>query len=210
MAGGCQVSLSAAEKGSAGGTCARCGLWRRPMARNGARRRLAGLRSRSESDIARTPGSEEYRSANPQLRGSTRGKLDFVTINHVIEHVHDPLKLLREIRRLLRPRGELFIDTRTSMQMGTNSMAAIGSPWTLRDTSSYSTAKACSTSSSKRASNTFDTGHGPPRSPKPLFRAGALRPGSTHCLKIRQIPCLPHRAFCSAYVSRFHGAMPNF
>jgi 2-polyprenyl-3-methyl-5-hydroxy-6-metoxy-1,4-benzoquinol methylase len=36
---------------------------------------------------------------------------DAVTLSHVIEHVDDPRALLRECRRLLAPRGTLFIET---------------------------------------------------------------------------------------------------
>jgi len=36
---------------------------------------------------------------------------DYVTISHVIEHVHDPLMLLRDSLALLRPGRGLFIDT---------------------------------------------------------------------------------------------------
>ena len=36
---------------------------------------------------------------------------DFVSISHVIEHVHDPLDLLRNSRALLKSGGTLFIDT---------------------------------------------------------------------------------------------------
>jgi 2-polyprenyl-3-methyl-5-hydroxy-6-metoxy-1,4-benzoquinol methylase len=35
----------------------------------------------------------------------------FVTLSHVIEHVHDPLALLRTAASLLAPGGEIFIDT---------------------------------------------------------------------------------------------------
>jgi 2-polyprenyl-3-methyl-5-hydroxy-6-metoxy-1,4-benzoquinol methylase len=36
---------------------------------------------------------------------------DVITMNHVIEHVHDPLETLRTIRTLLRPGGHLFVET---------------------------------------------------------------------------------------------------
>jgi 2-polyprenyl-3-methyl-5-hydroxy-6-metoxy-1,4-benzoquinol methylase len=36
---------------------------------------------------------------------------DYVTLSHVIEHVHDPIALLRDCFALLRPGGGLFIDT---------------------------------------------------------------------------------------------------
>lgn len=36
---------------------------------------------------------------------------DLVLMNHVIEHVHDPLGTLKEIRRILRPDGQLVVTT---------------------------------------------------------------------------------------------------
>jgi len=36
---------------------------------------------------------------------------DVVTLNHVIEHVYDPIKLLSECRRVLRPEGMLVVTT---------------------------------------------------------------------------------------------------
>ncbi|MBP1152821.1 SAM-dependent methyltransferase [Methylocaldum sp. RMAD-M] len=36
---------------------------------------------------------------------------DVVTMNHVIEHLHDPLAALGEIRRILKPGGMLWIGT---------------------------------------------------------------------------------------------------
>ena len=39
------------------------------------------------------------------------GSFDFVSISHVIEHVHDPLDLLHDSHIMLKPGGTLFIDT---------------------------------------------------------------------------------------------------
>lgn len=38
-------------------------------------------------------------------------RFDFVTLNHVIEHVHDPATVLRQAASLLRPGGEIYIQT---------------------------------------------------------------------------------------------------
>jgi len=34
---------------------------------------------------------------------------DLITLNHVLEHIHDPMKTLREIQRILKPEGTLII-----------------------------------------------------------------------------------------------------
>lgn len=36
---------------------------------------------------------------------------DAITLNHVVEHVHDPIGLLRDIFRLLRPGGVVYVET---------------------------------------------------------------------------------------------------
>lgn len=36
---------------------------------------------------------------------------DIITISHVIEHVHEPVALLRELHRLLKPGGRLWLET---------------------------------------------------------------------------------------------------
>ncbi len=37
--------------------------------------------------------------------------LDVITLNHVIEHVHDPVKVLKTCYALLKPRGQLWLET---------------------------------------------------------------------------------------------------
>jgi len=39
------------------------------------------------------------------------GEIDFVTAIEVVEHVHDPVSVLKQMRRLLRPGGILFLTT---------------------------------------------------------------------------------------------------
>jgi SAM-dependent methyltransferase len=51
----------------------------------------------------REGGPDEY-LAHPQ-------SFDCVTVSHVLEHVHDPRSLLETSLRLLRPGGQLYIDT---------------------------------------------------------------------------------------------------
>jgi SAM-dependent methyltransferase len=43
---------------------------------------------------------------------------DAVVMNHVIEHVHDPVSLLKECRRILRPGGRLIVVTPNAMSLG--------------------------------------------------------------------------------------------
>jgi SAM-dependent methyltransferase len=59
--------------------------------------RHPGLRHRVVGDIANLP----FRS----------GRFDIVTANMVMEHVHDPVSILREIRRVLAPGGVFLFHT---------------------------------------------------------------------------------------------------
>lgn len=50
--------------------------------------------------------------------GLPAGCMDAVTMNHVIEHAHDPVALLSECRRVLRVRGKLVIVTPNAQSLG--------------------------------------------------------------------------------------------
>lgn len=64
--------------------------------------------------IAREKGAElglEIRQGGAEVWADQQGTFDFVSLNHVIEHVHDPLETLRTVFDLLRPGGRLYIQT---------------------------------------------------------------------------------------------------
>ncbi len=52
--------------------------------------------------------------------GFEAGTFDFVTANHLIEHVPDPHELMREIARITRPGGRVLIRTPNSQALGRN------------------------------------------------------------------------------------------
>jgi SAM-dependent methyltransferase len=52
--------------------------------------------------------------------GLSDGSFDVVTLHHVIEHVHDPRAVLREVLRLLRPNGRAVLTTPNWRSYGAN------------------------------------------------------------------------------------------
>ncbi len=61
-------------------------------------------------DIARSQGLRVFQGSVDDLSGF-EAAFDVITLCHVIEHVHDPTRLLRRCRELLKPGGFLWIDT---------------------------------------------------------------------------------------------------
>jgi len=51
---------------------------------------------------------------------------DVITLNHVIEHVHDPIAVLRACHRLLKPGGRLWLETPNVDSLG---LARFGRNW---------------------------------------------------------------------------------
>lgn len=55
-------------------------------------------------------GLNVYLGGVEQFKGEAE-RFDVITLNHVIEHVHDPLSLLETCHALLKPGGQLWIET---------------------------------------------------------------------------------------------------
>ena len=68
-------------------------------------------------EIAQKKGLE-VRLGKLAAQGYPSDCFDAITMSHVIEHVHDPLSLLRECRRILKPGGRLVIVTPNSRSWG--------------------------------------------------------------------------------------------
>jgi SAM-dependent methyltransferase len=52
-----------------------------------------------------------------QFEGN-RETFDWITMSHVIEHVHDPVKVLRAAHALLKPGGRLWLETPNAASFG--------------------------------------------------------------------------------------------
>jgi len=66
---------------------------------------------------AESKGFKVYRDEITQI-GFEANQFDAIVGSHVIEHVHDPLRLLRECRRLLKPGGRLVMLTPNTASYG--------------------------------------------------------------------------------------------
>ena len=66
---------------------------------------------RAACTFARTTHGIDAISTILENAGIPDDTFDVVILNHVIEHMTDPLQSLREIRRVLKPRGHLVIET---------------------------------------------------------------------------------------------------
>lgn len=58
------------------------------------------------------------RQGGINLLSAEKEKYDFITLSHVIEHVHQPIDLLRNIYRLLKPGGILWLETPNLNSLG--------------------------------------------------------------------------------------------
>jgi 2-polyprenyl-3-methyl-5-hydroxy-6-metoxy-1,4-benzoquinol methylase len=68
-------------------------------------------------EIARRKGLE-VRLGSLEDQAYPSDSFDAITMSHIIEHVHDPLSLLSECRRILKPGGHLVIVTPNSKSWG--------------------------------------------------------------------------------------------
>jgi 2-polyprenyl-3-methyl-5-hydroxy-6-metoxy-1,4-benzoquinol methylase len=60
---------------------------------------------------ARNHGLKVRRGTIADLSPATDGTFDYITLGHVLEHVHDPVQALAAIRRVLAPGGAVWIAT---------------------------------------------------------------------------------------------------
>jgi len=56
-------------------------------------------------------------------------EFDAITMNHVIEHAHDPIELLRECRRILKPGGKLVLVTPNTMGLASQTFKNFWRGW---------------------------------------------------------------------------------
>lgn len=68
--------------------------------------RLAGVEP--NASFARFAAEAGRATVSPTLNDF--GELDGVVINHVLEHLPDPIGVLQELRRRMKPQGRLFVD----------------------------------------------------------------------------------------------------
>lgn len=61
-------------------------------------------------DVARQRGLEA-RLGGIELFADQAGCFDAITLSHVLEHLHEPMMFLRDVHRLLKPGGVIFLDT---------------------------------------------------------------------------------------------------
>jgi SAM-dependent methyltransferase len=74
-------------------------------------REVTGVEIDTEAaSIARAKGLD-VRTGDISVLDSDKESFDIITLGHVIEHVHDPLSLLRKCYQLLKKNGYIWIDT---------------------------------------------------------------------------------------------------
>lgn len=75
---------------------------------------------------ARSVGLDVQQGGLELLEAQGPGSFDFVTLSHVLEHVHDPVAWLRALHRVVRPDGTLWLQTPNIASIG---HARYGADW---------------------------------------------------------------------------------
>jgi len=70
------------------------------------------------AQVAREQGISLLGSRLEDLPGDLAGTFDVITLNQVIEHVYDPVDVLRRCHDLLRPGGHLWLETPNTESVG--------------------------------------------------------------------------------------------
>ena len=70
------------------------------------------------AQVVREQGMSLLGSRVEDLPGELAGTFDVITLNQVIEHVYDPVAVLRRCRDLLRPGGYLWLETPNTDSLG--------------------------------------------------------------------------------------------
>ncbi len=74
-------------------------------------------------EVARAQGLNVSCASAAEL-ATRNARYDIITLSHVIEHVHDPISLLRVLNRLLKPNGHLWLDTPNLSSCGSKRFGA--------------------------------------------------------------------------------------
>jgi SAM-dependent methyltransferase len=69
------------------------------------------------ADVARSNGLEIH-TGDLYSKHYEDNQFDAIAMSHVIEHVHDPIGILRECHRILKPKGVISLATPNSMALG--------------------------------------------------------------------------------------------
>ena len=73
---------------------------------HGFKGRLVGVEPNAEfGKFAAERGAAEVHMALPEM-----GRVNAIVVNHVLEHIHDPVGLLQSLSKLIAPGGRLYID----------------------------------------------------------------------------------------------------
>lgn len=73
--------------------------------------RCSGVDPDPKSVAAARAAGLDVRQGGLEVYGGCERAFDVVTMSHAIEHLHDPVKALADVNRLLKPGGQLWIET---------------------------------------------------------------------------------------------------